>query len=324
MQRFDVGTKIVLQGLDRSRSYDVQARAVSKCGAKSAWGMQTVTVVDANQRVGQGNIDLLTTGGQRSAWVGLAVSYSATPTSATINYTAGTLRDGANNPTYAASSVTVSGTAGSKVTYWLYYDDPRGLGGNFPLGATSVYEDLIATGRAWVGNVTVTFPASGTGSGGGGTGGGGIGCPDENALVLVLDPTGDIVARRAGDIVPGDSLWGADEETLEPRVFAVSHSDRKLQPGVQVDTQSGGRIRCSTSAPLPTPDGLRTAPLVAGKSIGFRAAIAGDASWDTVGTIRTLGEIWVQHITADNGCFWVSCDDGTTWILHHNLKQVEP
>lgn len=171
---FKVGAEIVITGLDRSKSYDFQARSVSRCGAKSDWSVQTGVVADANQRVSQGNLAMLRVGGIGSAWTGFSISYSATATSATISCTAGTLQDGASNPAYAASSIVVSGTAGATVTYYLYYDDPAGTGGTLALGATTVYSDLsLNQGRVNVGTVTVVFPTSGSGSGGGNPGGGG-------------------------------------------------------------------------------------------------------------------------------------------------------
>lgn len=208
------------------------------------------------------------------------------------------------------------------MTYWLYYDDPRGLGGSFPLGATTVYEDLIAQGRAWVGQVAVKFPTTGTGSGGGGTGGGGIGCVEVDAIVLIIDADGNVAPKRAGDIVVGDQLWGADEVTLEAKTFTVSYSEAKLQPAVEINAAGGARLRCSTSAPIPTPSGLRTAPNVAGKQVASRGWTSeGPAEWVDTGIVRGIGQILVQHITAQNGCFWAA-SDGKNFILHHNLKNL--
>lgn len=323
IQDFKPGQEIKLTSTNRARSYDAQARSVSRCGARSAWVPVTVIVDDANQRVSQSNISMLTVGGIRSAWSGLAIAYTSTPTSATISCTAGTLRDGGTNPSYSASSVTVSGAAGTSATYWLYYDDPRGVGGTFPLGATTTYEDLSANGsRVWVGNVVVSYPATGTGGGGGGTGGGGVGCVEVDAIVLVIDEHGNVAPKRAGDIVVGNQLWGADEVTLEAKIFTVSYSEAKLQPAVEINAAGAARLRCSTSAPIPTPDGLRTAPNVAGKQLASRGWTSdGAGTWVDVGVVRGVGEILVQHITAQNGCFWAA-SDGKNFILHHNLKNL--
>ena len=310
--RYGATQEIVLTGLSRGASYDVQARYISACGAMSAWLDQTgVTVPATNQRIGQGNINTLNTGGIRSAWTGFSISYTSTPTSATISCTAGTLQDGAGNPSYAASSVTVSGTAGTTVTYYLYYDDPQGNGGTFALGATTTYSDLSANqGRIFVGNTDVVFPTSGSGSGGGSPGGGG--CVTVDSIVIVLDD-GVEVPTRAGDVKVGDVLRLFDEVTLEPRTGVVSYSEPKLQRCVQVSTKSGKLLNCSTSAPIPTQrGGLRTAPNVAGHAVAIR--VNGEARWDDVATVSVIGERMVQHITCENGCFWA--DD----VGHHNLK----
>lgn len=173
--------QIVVQDLEPG-DYDFQVRAVSSCGAKSAWVDGTQTVREKNQRIGQGNLSMLTTGGIRSAWTGFTITYTATPTSATINCTAGTLQDGVSNPTYAASSATVSGTGGTTTTYYLYYDDAPGAGGTLALGTTTTYSDLSANqGRVFVGQVDVAFPSSGS-SGGGGFPGGGGGRPPSNPI----------------------------------------------------------------------------------------------------------------------------------------------
>lgn len=87
---------------------------------------------------------MLRVGGIGSAWTGFGISYTSIDTSATISCTAGTLQDGVLNPSYGASSVTVSGTPSTTATYFLYYDDPSGTGGTLTLGASTTYSDLSA------------------------------------------------------------------------------------------------------------------------------------------------------------------------------------
>lgn len=319
-----VTAELELNGLDRAKRYEVEVRAVSACGAASIWVRSALTLPDANQRVSQGNLAMLTVGGIRSAWSGLTVSYVSIATSATISVTAGTLKDGVVNPTYAAASVGVLGTGGTSQTFWLFYDDPEGLGGAKTLNATTVYEDLSAnTNRIWVGSVTVPFPTSGVNTGTGGTGGGGsgTGCVTVDSLVIAYDPVADVVVlRRAGDIKVGDVLMLADETTLEPCLGTVTYSEAKLMPCVEVTARAGAALQCSTSAPLPTDRGLLQAPMVAGRHIATR----GDhgSQWEPAASVRSLGELWVQHISANDGCFWAS-SDGLQFILHHNLKPVQ-
>lgn len=74
-------------------------------------------------------------------------------------------------------SVSVSGTKGSSVTYYLYLNDPTFSGGMQTLAATTNVADVyIGDGYMYVGLVTVNFPTSGSSSGGG-SGGGPAGPP---------------------------------------------------------------------------------------------------------------------------------------------------
>lgn len=320
-KRFTAHSEEVLDGvLTAGKTYDLQARGISACGAPSPWADQgTYSVPAINQRISQGNVSMLTVGGIRSAWQDLSITYTATPTDATISATAATLRDGVNNPTYGASSVPVSGSAGTTVTYWLYYDDPDGTGGNLPLEATTVYEDLSANqSRVWVGNTNVEFPTSGSGTGTGGSGGGGP-CPTVDSWTLAIDDTDQVVRRRCGDVRPGDRLLLADEATLAPCIGLVSYSQTKRAPCVEVSLDGRPVAACSTCAPLLTPEGQRFAPEVGGQTIAARSWAAAKALWRRVTRLRSLGEQDVQHITCQNGWFWISLD-GETFVLHHNLK----
>lgn len=137
-------------------------------------------------------------------------------------------------------------------------------------------------------------------------GGGGGGCVTADALL----PDG----RLAGDVREGDTLSMADPLTLEPMTGVVSYSEAKLQPCVEIITESGIVLRCSTTAPIPTREGVRTAPNVAGREIPI--LVGGIARWDRVKRMRSLGMQWVQHITCEDGCFWAGTVAG--YILHHN------
>lgn len=174
-KNFKAGAEVVITGLNPGQTYETEARSIGPLGSMSTWTAQSYLVVPSPSiRLSQGNLAMVRVGGIGSAWTGFSISYAASATSATISCTAGTLQDGALNPTYAASSLVVSGTAGTSVTYYLFYDDPTGAGGTLPLGSTTTYSDLsINQGRIFVGQVTVVFPTSGSGSGGGNPGGGG-------------------------------------------------------------------------------------------------------------------------------------------------------
>jgi mRNA-degrading endonuclease toxin of MazEF toxin-antitoxin module len=135
----------------------------------------------------------------------------------------------------------------------------------------------------------------------------------DSEVIAVVD--GQDVTKRAGDVQVGDTLRLFDPVTLAPTTGVVSYSEPTPQPCVVITTRSGKRLRCSTSAPIPTQHGgLRTAPNVAGQAVAVR--VDGVAQWEEVASVRVLGRQMVQHITCENGCFWA--DD----VGHHNLKPI--
>ena len=124
--------------------------------------------------------------------------------------------------------------------------------------------------------------------------------------------------KIAGDVKVGDTLDMADPATLAEASEAVTYSEPKMQPCVEIVTESGIVLRCSTTAPLPTQrDGIVLAPHVAGKSVAVRDSIG--SRWEAVKRIRSLGVRQVQHITVNDGCFWAGVEAGRS-ILHHNKR----
>lgn len=300
-----------IPGLTRGKTYNIQARAYGAGGIPSAWADQPDLVVPlVNDRIRPKNLNTLNIGGIRSAWTGLDISYSASGTDATISCTAGTLQDAGFNPTYAASSTDVSGDADATVNFFLYYDDPDGQGGSFPLHATASYEDLAGgMGRVWVGQVEVTF-SSGS-SGGGGTGGGGF-CPLRTAWVIRRAADGSLEAIRADQVRVGDYLL-----LVGARWGRVSYSQARLTECVRVRSERGS-LGCSTSAPLGTGGGESVlASSAQGREI--EAMVGGLQGRDTITQVDSLGLQWVQHITCEDDFFWAG--DDTHWFAsHHNLK----
>lgn len=242
-------------------------------------------------------------GNYASGWSGLSITYSSTSTSATISASSGTLQAGSFARAYNASSVSVSGSAGTTRLYYLYYDDPDLSGGSKSLQATTnQITSLASDGRVLVGTCSVTFPTSGSGGGGGG-----IGCPQVDEPVIRRTSDGSQEVIRAGDVRLGDLI-------LSPRGrwLLVSYSEAKLQPCVRVTFEDGEARVFSTSAPLEDADGNEVlAPLVNGRVLRHR----------TSGSMRVVdvhdaGEQWVQHVTAENDYFLVGN------FSHHNLKPI--
>jgi hypothetical protein len=115
----------------------------------------------------------------------------------------------------------------------------------------------------------------------------------------------------------------ADERTLEPGQGEVSYSERKSVPGFLIKTESGVTLKCSDTAPIPTPDGLVLAPQLLGKDVPVRTDAGGliTVGWETVISVVSIGTIQVQHITVGDRCFWAGEKAGA-YILHHNLKDA--
>ncbi|WP_130617987.1 hypothetical protein [Dyella amyloliquefaciens] len=310
-QSFKVGADIVINGLDRTQSYEFQARSVSACGATSEWADQDVVVIpDASQRVSQANLAMLRVGGIGSAWTGFTISYIATPTSATISCTVGTLQDGVNNPTYAASDVVVTGTAGATVTYYLYYDDPVGKGGTFPLGATTVYSDLsLNQGRISVGSAVVDFPTSGSGSGGGSPGGGGSGCVCIDMWLLE--------GLLAGDVQVGDVIDGATYEPIGMVDRAVTMNTVTPQPCYRLETESGCVVEASASTPMTMPDGsLRMFPDMIHQPVLVNDR--GRIAWERVVSLKPIGIRLVVLLRVGDQCYFAGVDPDRR-VATHNI-----
>ena len=139
-----------------------------------------LTQPNSGARLGnQRNTGALTIANARSRFSGVALtsSYdSASPAIVTISATSGTLLAGMSpDPSYNASSASVSQARGSTRTYFCYFDDAAFAGGAQTLQLTTNGDLLYTNGRIYVGAVTVNVPASGGGTGGGGSGGGGNG-----------------------------------------------------------------------------------------------------------------------------------------------------
>ncbi|MDE2427028.1 MAG: hypothetical protein KGO96_14105, partial [Elusimicrobia bacterium] len=132
-------------------------------------------VAGSGHRIGdQRNLTMRLTGNIQAS-VPTVITYSAstgTPATATISVAAFTMLAGSYTVAYNAMSVGVTGTAGTLITYFLYFDDAASAGGTQTLVATTNKNDIFSgDGRVYVGGVVVQFPSSGTGSGTGAHGG---------------------------------------------------------------------------------------------------------------------------------------------------------
>lgn len=247
----------------------------------------------------------VTTANYQSGWSGAAITYTSTPTTATINVSSATLYTGNVSVNYNASSVGVTGSASTTVTFYLYYIDPTYSGGTQTLYASSNPHQVVTSDSyVNIGQIAVTFPASGTG---GGSGSGG--CPSVEALVIKRGWLGCHRSIRAGKVKVGDQLL-----LVGGRWGRVTYSARTTQPCRRIETAAGSLL-CSASAPLRLANGvtLQAAQMKVGHwlqtSDGMARVIANLAE----------GLAPVQHITCENGFFWCR-SRGLAWFAHHNMK----
>jgi hypothetical protein len=293
-----------------------------QCANAAAYALFNAIVVTVNDvRVaGSGarlgdmrNQVMVGVGNYGAGWSGGSITYSASSTSATITAAAATLQLGSSSLAYNSANVTVSGSAGLVRTYYLYYDDDGYTGGSKTLNATtSQITSLAANGRILVGQVTVTFPTSGTGSGGGGTG-----CPVRTARVVrrVLGGEEEIAA---GAVVVGDRLKIIDPMTGTTRWGTVSMSKPAYVDCVRVVQRGGVTLSCSVTAPLGCPDGVATlAPDALGRPV--TGLDAGALVRADIVRVAAIGKCWVQHITCEDD-FFLAGDQPGRYLAHHNLK----
>lgn len=123
--------------------------------------------------------------------------------------------------------------------------------------------------------------------------------------------------KIAGDIRVNDTMILADQDSLMPATGTVSYSEISFQPCVRIITESGASLVCSTTAPIPTTEGLLKAPEVNGKHVAVM--VENVAKWDFVTEVYDVGHQWVQHITVEDKCFWAG-ENSNAFILHHNIK----
>jgi hypothetical protein len=184
---------------------------------------------------------------------------AGSPATSTISLAAGDLIIGGQTIALSAMSVNVTGTNSTTVVYYLYIDNPTYAGGAQTLVATtSATVPYQSDGRIFMGQVSITYPASGTGTGGGGSGGGGGGltCVHAGAWVEVMG-AGHKLAR---DVEPGDMLVVLDETMEGTRLERCVAAKPGQEHGWLLTSNSGVRLTVSESAPLTLRDGSTVLP----------------------------------------------------------------
>jgi hypothetical protein len=243
-------------------------------------------------------------------------TYSAATTSATISIAAGTLQLGGTPISYSAMSVGVTGTAGTSATYNLYIEDFSYAGGSKSLVATtSAFTPYENDARIYLGQVTVTFPASGTtGGSGGGAGGGGYGCVWEDAWVETQ--RGLIMAK---DVVEGDMVRVLDTETMEgTRWERVTRNYVVPRAGWEIRTEEGDAVlHLSCETPLTLKDNSCIWPCqLEGQELPV--LVNGEFRWARCYAQPLGRDIPVAHISCA-GQVYAAGNERDKLILTHNF-----
>ncbi len=142
-------------------------------------------------------------------------------------------------------------------------------------------------------------------------GGGGVTCVWGSAWM----PDG----RMAFEVKVGSRVLGVDPLTMEKKQLLVSYSKRAMAECYLLRCVNGVELTCSDTAPIPTRDGtLVLAPDMLGKeTITMGAGMP--VEWSEVSEVVYVGRLPVQHITAENGCFYAGNIKGR-YMAHHNIK----
>jgi hypothetical protein len=149
---------------------------------------------------------------------------------------------------------------------------------------------------------------------------------EQNNCVTCVSVNAFVYIRRGGieqcvharDVRVGDELRIMNPKTGAKRWGQVSHSETTQFDGVQIATESGITLTCSTSAPIGLADGGSAQPahlegrLVAVDDHGtFRV--------EAVTSVKSVGIIDVQHITCEDDFFLAGDVEGRS-LAHHNKK----
>lgn len=265
-------------------------------------------VAGSGHRIGDNrNLPQIMVGNGR-AKVNTTISYTAaagSPATATISVGAFTILAG-YSVAYNASSVGVSGSGGSSVTYHLYMDDPGHVGGARTLVATTNGNDVYSNdGRVYIGTVTVTYPTSGTSGGGGER----IECI---AFGQFVDAETLVEAARPDHLFDCIDWPGGRTRPFRRPLHSVDYG---VAPCVRLVTECGAALVCSVTTPFDLPDG-RTA--LAPDMLGEH--VLTDAGVERVVNVICAGLQRVAHIHL-GGISFAAGEDPAHRIYSHNQTQ---
>ncbi|KZC23551.1 hypothetical protein RHOFW104T7_13190 [Rhodanobacter thiooxydans] len=302
--------------LSRARSIDTEVRDGTIYGRTSqtdlyvSGGVNRVglRIAGSGQRIGDQRNLVQRTVTNVAAKVPTVITYSSaagTPATATISIAAFTVLAGSVSTAYSAMSASTTGTNGTTITYYLYFDDPSFAGGTQTLVATTNGNDCYAgDGRVYAGSTAVTYPTSGSGSGSGG-GGGACVCDD---MLIDYDTT-------AGEAPLGHLFDCLDIPTQGLRKFRrrLQAVEYAVVACVRLTTDAGAILECSTTTPFDLPEGgMAYAPEMQGQQV------VTDRGVEIVARVDDIGERRVCHIHL-GGCSYAAGSDPAHRIYSHNL-----
>jgi len=254
----------------------------------------------------QRNLLLQTWGGMRSVLSNSPISFSISGTTVNFSVAAVTLQGAGTNLNYAASSGSVTQSAGTTSTWFLYYIDDAQAGGSLPLHITTNPGGCASFPNGMLlGTATVTVASGGGGSGGTGGGGGGYCVADD----MFIAP-----GRLAGDAEIGDPFDCIDLPTAAGKhVRALQGVSRGVEECVRMITNDGCALVCSVSTPFDLPNGRSTtAPHMLGEQVITDLGIA---------TVTSLALVGPQPVTRAHlgGVSYAAGADPHRRIYSHNI-----
>lgn len=243
--------------------------------------------------------------GNGRAKVPTVITYSASagsPASATINVAAFSIISGSRTISYNAMSVNLTHAAGT-VQYYLYCDDPNATGGSKTLVATTNGDAVYQSeGRLYIGDVSVTYPASGTSSGGGGR--------LDSCVCIDMFLHEDILAVEAREGMILDCLdLPTSDLKFKRRIRAVRFTEEEC---VEIKTDGGAVLRLSCTTPF---DLLDRRVKFADEMLG--ELVVTDKGIEQVVYCEPIGKQPVARISV-GGVSYAAGEDSTHRIYSHN------
>ncbi len=250
---------------------------------------------------------------------GLGAAFSARPIAgwtdtggaARIDLVATTLQVGGAQIAYPAGSV---GGLAYNTTYHIYRDDAALAGGGTYLATTSLQAATAGEDRVYFGAYT-------TGSAGG-AGGGSSPPPDQCIAADQWLPGG----LRGWHLRPGHELMVLTEDLSGIGTARVESAEEALAECVEIVTETGVRLVCSTTTPLTLRDGsvirVREATTETEVPVAAWTEDTWHLDWERIERLRPVGPRKVIRVHAGGRTFAAAADCGGPYVLTHNAVKV--